>query len=444
VTKTIPRVAGLPVLGSRAAFNRDRLGFLLRVARECGEAGSFNLGPLRLLQFNTPALCQEALVDHMADFDQGDLYRMAFRPLMGDGILMSDGERHLRQRKLMAWAFQPKQVAAYAGAMVADARRLADRWDDGATIEIDREMEHLSMTTGGRTLFGVDVLREAERLGRAITACFDHIAYLLSASVPLPLWWPSARSRRTRGALAVANQEIQALIDARRASPEERDDFLSMLLRAQREDPALMTDELVRVNALTIFVGGFETMAKALTWSIYLLSTHPEVQERLRAEVDAALDGKPPGAADLPRLSYALQVFKEAMRLYPPAPAALKQAIRDVEIGGYAVPRKQLVFFLLYLGHRAPEHFPDPDRFDPDRFAPDAERAIPKGVYVPFGVGPHTCIGSHFALLQGALVLALLGQRLSFELAPGQRVEPELTHTLRPRHGLKAIVRRRR
>jgi cytochrome P450 len=204
-----------------------------------------------------------------------------------------------------------------------------------------------------------------------------------------------------------------------------------------------MPDLQVQDEALTLFLGGHETAAKALTWTLYLLMTHPEVYERHRQEVDQALQGRPPTAEDMPRLGYTLQVFKESMRLYPPGSGLIRRAVRDVEVGGYHVPEGQHVGVFIYALHRRPEVFPEPERFDPERFAPERERKLPQCAYMPFGAGPRVCIGNHFALLQGPLVLAALTQRVTFSLVPDQQIVPDFKLTLRPKYGLRAVAHRR-
>ena len=204
-----------------------------------------------------------------------------------------------------------------------------------------------------------------------------------------------------------------------------------------------MSDRQVYDEAVTLFVAGHETTANALTWTFWLLARHPECYDRLQRELDAVLAGRPPTAADLPRLPYALQVFKEAMRLYPPSSGLLRVALRDTEIGGYPIRRRTSVLCSQYVLHRRPDSFPEPERFDPERFTPERERELPRYAYLPFGAGHRVCIGNHFALLEGHLLLATLAQRVRFELATGQDVAPRLLVTLRPAREIAVRVRRR-
>ncbi|HEV2459914.1 MAG TPA: cytochrome P450, partial [Ktedonobacterales bacterium] len=193
----------------------------------------------------------------------------------------------------------------------------------------------------------------------------------------------------------------------------------------------------------TLFGAGYETTATALTGAWYLLATHPESAVRLQREVDRVLHGRSPTYADLAHLPYALQVLKEALRLYPPSYALTRVARHDVVIAGYRVRRHDAVLLPPYSLHRRPDYYPDPSRFDPDRFTPEREAQLPRCAYIPFGAGPRMCIGNHFALMEGHLLLATLAQRARFELVPGQRVEPDPKVTIRPKGGVQMVVRRR-
>ena len=437
----IPVARGLPLLGNMRDFRLRRHDLLLRVSRECGDIGVYRVGPRRVVLVNSPELVHSLLVEHADEFEKSPALRRISQPVLGNGLLTSENEFHRRQRRLVAPAFQQRRIAAYAGVMADYAERIQRGWADGAEIDIAREMMRLTLWIVGKTLFDADVLGEAEELGLALTEAMQHFNRLLS--LPIPPTWPLPRNRRAMAAAARLNATVYRMIADRRRGGGDRGDLLSMLLAAQDEDGSFMTDQQVRDESMTLFLAGHETTANALAWTCYLLTQHPLVYARLRAEADAALGGRTPTLDDLPRLPYALQVLKESMRLYPPAYMFGRYAARPVQLGGYRLPAGSIVTASPYAMHRRADFFPDPERFDPERFTPEAEARLPRYAYMPFGGGQRICIGNHFALMEAQIVLAALAQRVSFALLPGQRIEPEPLVTLRPRYGLRVRVVRR-
>ncbi len=443
--KSIPAIKHLPIVGNLPEFQRDRLGLFLRVTRECGDIGMLDFGPFPGIIVNTPELVHSVLVEHAYDFDKGDFQHKAFRPTLGNGLFISEGDYHRQQRKLMAPSFQPRNIIAYAAAMVAYSEQIQSEWKDGAIIDIGHEMTRLTMSIVGKVLFDADVFTEADELGAAMNTILEHINHTLSKLFPIPFNWPTLRNFRAKRAITVLRSRIQQMIDERRASAEERNDFLSILLNAQEEDGSHMTNEQIADEALILFAAGHETTATALTWVWYVLAIHPDIHEKLGQELDTVLQGRTPTYADLAQLPYTLQVFKETMRLYPPAYSFVRVALRDHKIAGYPIRKGETVIMSPYTMHRKAMYFPDPEKFDPERFTPENEKKLPRMAYMPFGAGPRICIGNHFALMEGQLLLATLAQRVTFELMPGQQVipDPGKTITIRPRHNLMMRVKRR-
>ncbi len=438
---TIPRLRGLPLLGNLLEFRSDRLATLLRLGQECGEIGIFTFGPWPAVVLNSAEYAHAVLVEHADSFQK--LPSMAFlHPLLGNGLLNSEGDFWRRQRKLAAPAFQHRRIAAYAGVMADYAERAQRTWPDGATVDVAQEMMRLTLSIVGKTLFDADVLSEAEELGAALTVALTYVNDKTSTPFPAPTSWPTPSNRRNRRAIARLDATVHRMIRERRASGEDKGDLLSMLLLAQDEDGATMTDKQVRDEAMTIFLAGHETTANALAWAWYLLARHPEVYDRLRDEARTVLAGRTPTFADLPNLPYALRVLKEALRLYPPAYIYGRYARAAVDLGKHQLPAKTWVLISPYVLHRRPDYFPNPERFDPERFAPEAEARLPRYAYLPFGGGPRVCIGNQFALMEGQIILAALAQRVRFELVAGQRIVPQPLITLRPRGGIRMVVRR--
>jgi cytochrome P450 len=425
------------------AFQQDRLALYQRVARECGDVAQVHFGPFPLVIFNTPELAHAVLVEHDQDFDKGLTLHRAFTPVAGQGLINNEGESWRRQRKLMAPAFAHRQIATYADIMTAYTERAQAGWAEGAELRIDQEMMRLTMSIVGKALFDADVLEESDELGAAVTVAMSYLQYAITHIFPLPLSIPTPRSRQTRAAMALIDRRLAAMIAERRASGVERGDLLSLLLAARDETGAGMSDRQLRDEAITLFLAGHETTANSLSWCWYLLAQHPALYARLQQEVDTVLAGRAPTFADLPNLPYALQVFKEAMRLYPPADGVTRTALRDVEIGGYHLRKNTIIAIPIYTIHRRPEFYPDPERFDPDRFLPENEKRLPRHAFMPFGAGPRICIGNQFALMEGQLVLAALAQRVTFALAPGQEVVPAPLFVVRQKNGCRVIVHRR-
>jgi cytochrome P450 len=422
------------------------VGTLRRLAAETDEIGVAKLGPYDVVVINSPRYVHEMLLERALDFHKGPTISVYGRPVLGNGLITSEDDFHRQQRKLMAPGFVHRRIAGFADTMAADAESAQQGWADGATIDFAREMMRLTLSIVGKTLFDADVLGEADELGRALTVAMQWTIRQSRSSIPIriPLHWNTPGNVRVRRAIERIDRTVYRFIQERRDSGQYRDDFLSMLLLAQDEDDgSRMTDLQVRDECMNLFLAGHETTSNAMAWTAYLLCRHPGIYRRVREEADAALGGRLPTAEDAERLPYTLQALKESMRIYPPAYVFGRQAIRDVTLGDFSVPKGQIVLISPYMMHHNPRLFPDPETFNPDRFAPEAEKVLPRYAFMPFGGGPRICIGSHFAMLEAQLILAHLAQRVELTLAPNQPIEPEPLVTLRPRNGLKMIVRRR-
>jgi cytochrome P450 len=442
--KTIPFIKRHLLIGNLPEFTKDRLGLLLRMADE-GDVIGLHFGPFPCILFNRPENVHSILVEHSSDFDKGVAIHNVFRPAVGDGIFSSEGDFHRHQRKLMAPSFQPRQIASYAEIMGQYGEQIQQTWADGEVIDINQQMTRLTMSIIGKALFDADVFTQTDKLGAAMAITAEYVAHALSVLLPTPYNWPTRRNRRMHRAMEVLRSRIQSFIDERRTNPGERNDFLSLLLQARDEDGKPMSDEQVMAECLTLFGAGHETTATALAWTWYLLCQYPECYQKVQQEVDSVLQGRIPTYADLARLPYCLQVFKEAMRIYPPAYAMSRRALRDVEIDGYHVPKNRIVLIAPYTLHRRTEYFPDPEQFNPERFAPEREKQLPRYAYLPFGAGPRICIGMYFSMMEGHLLLVTLAQRVSFSLILGQQVVPDPVHhlALRPAGQVNVVVKRR-
>ena len=437
-----------PSLLERLRFRRaDRVEQLLSIMERHGDFARLPWwgGLIKANVISSAELAHEVLFDQADAFVKGYGLSYFARPLLGNGLLTSETDFHRRQRRMMAPAFVHKRIAEYATVIAARTEAAQAGWAEGEGLDFSAAMMRLTLEIVGATLFGAEMGPEADEIGEALTAAMIHAMRGLRAVVPIPPTWPTPANRRGLAAIARLDRTVYRLIEERRKGGADRGDFLSMLLLAQDEDDgSVMTDKQVRDEAMNIFLAGHETTSNALSWTFYLVAQHPEVRDRLEREVDGALGGRTPTLEDLARLPYALQVFKESMRLYPPAFVVARRAVRDVTVGGHRIHKNDLAVINIIGMHRRPEYFAEPLRFDPSRFAPEAEKAIKKHAYLPFGAGPRICIGNHFALLEGHLAVATLAQRVRLELEPGsRRVEMEPLITLRPKGGIAMRVRRR-
>jgi len=368
--------------------------------------------------------------------------------LLGEGLLTSEGEFHLRQRRLVQPAFHRQRIAAYTQEMVDRAWITGDRWRDGETVDMDREMMALTLAIVARTLFDADVDAEADEIGGALTEVLRLFQTVFIPGMQLVDRLPLPHTRRFARARGRLDETIYRLIAVRRAElarGRERGDLLSTMLTAQdaEGDGGSMTDEQLRDEAMTLFLAGHETTSNALTWTWYLLSQHPAVEARLHDEVDRVLGDRRATADDLASLPYTRMVLSESMRLYPPAYAIGRRALEDYEVRGIVISRGSLVVVSPLVTHRDARWFPDPERFDPERWTPEAQGTRPKFSYFPFGGGTRMCIGDQFAWTEGMLLLTTLAQRWRAELAAGQRVAMKPMITLRPRYGMRMVLRRR-
>jgi cytochrome P450 len=445
-SKTLPYLRELPLLGSLPAYSKDRLGLLLDIARKYPEAGAYHLGPYPMVQFNRPEHAHTILVERAADFyKKGKIIEEVYGPILGDSIFVSDGASHRRQRRLIAPPFRRHHITGYAETITHYSQQIQRQWQNGEVINLDQQMTALAMSIIGKDLYNADVFTETDELGAAMSAVVAHLEHGLTKLFVPPLSWPTPRNLHTRTALRVLHTRLQQMIDERRNTSEQRNDFLSILVRARDDDGYQMDDALLMDECLNLFGAGFETTATAMTWTWYLLCQHPAIYQKVLQEVDTVLRGRLPVYDDLAQLPYCLQVFKEAMRLYPPAWIIVRWALRDVEIDGYPIPKDTIVYISPYTLHRNPAYFLDAEQFNPDRFTPEREKQWPRCAYIPFGAGPRVCLGNHYALMEGHLILATLAQQVTFTLLPGQHVKPDTNRsiTLRPSGKVNVLVQQR-
>lgn len=434
----IPRIAGHPLLGHLRAFRNDRAGMQLRIAREQPEIARLRVGFVPVVMIGSPALAHEQLAVKHASFVKSPGLAVFMRPLLGNGLLTSERHFHTKQRKLIAPAFAHKRIASYASTMAERSERFAASLADGKVFDLSEGILRLTLEIVGKTLFDAEVGSDADDVGDALTVAMECAMSQMSSLVPIPPFIPTATNRKSRRAVAQLDAILYRIIRARRVQGGDRGDLLSMLLATHDEDGGSMTDQQIRDESMTLFLAGHETTANALSWAFYLLAKNPAARARVEAEVDAL--GRVPSYDDLKQLPYTLAVLKETMRLYPPAYILARRAVEDVVLGRHQIKKHSIVIVNILGIHRRPDLFPDPERFDPERFMGDAEKQLPRCGYMPFGAGPRICIGNHFALMEGHVVLASLVKRLRFDLVSDVPMELEPLVTLRPKGSMTMRV----
>jgi cytochrome P450 len=443
---TIPGPKGHFLTGSLPELQRDRLAFLRELQQTYGDVVRIRLGPANAVLLFHPNGVQHVLQDNHASYSKETRAFEGLKPLLGNGLLVSNGDFWLRQRRLMQPAFHRQQINAFGELMVGETNAMLERWEgthtDGEALDVHQEVMRLTLAIVTQALFGSKVSDASGSVGTNISLLLGDAIYRFDHPFYPPLGVPTRRNLQFKRARQELDDVIYALIAERGGHKAETHDLLSLLMQAQDEGNGKgMSDRQLRDEVMTLFLAGHETTAVALSWTLYLLAQHPEVESRLRGELDTVLEGRTPGLADVPGLAYTRMVVDESMRLYPPAWITERKALRDDKIGGYSIPAGTTVVVSPYVTHRHAGFWDQPERFDPERFDGERAKERPRYAYYPFGGGPRQCIGSSFALLEAPLVLATILQRFRFELAPGWKVEPEPLITLRPKGGLWMVVK---
>lgn len=428
----LPGPRGHWLTGSLHDMATDRLAFFDRCFREYGDAAGFRLANRRAVLLSHPDDIERVLVTESRQFEKNYALRL-LRPLLGQGLLLAEGDHWLRQRRLIQPVFSRSQVEGYAPAMVELTQQMLAGWKPGAPCNLHQEMTRLTMSIAGKTLLGVDVSGRFGEVATCLETVLRDFLVRFSRALPLPMWVPTLGNLRLKRAIGKLDQVLARLIEQRRGDSGSRGDFLSVLIRARdEEDGRGLSDQQLRDEVMTMFLAGHETTAAALTWTWFLLGQNLEVQARVQAEVQQVLGNRPPAAADIPQLKLCENVLREAMRLYPPAYVVGRRALNNCVIGNHFIAKGTNVLMSQWVVHRDPRWYERPDEFLPDRWSSGLTSRLPKYAYFPFGGGPRVCIGNGFAMLEGVLVLATMAQKTG--LLPITQPPIKLTPaiTLRP------------
>ena len=431
------------LFGHLLDVSRDQLGFLLNCAQTYGDRVELRFGRRRIVVFNHPSDVEEVLVTQQRNFVKGYFYRI-LEPLLGSGLLTSEGEFWLRQRRLSQPAFHRERIAAYAHTMLAYTQELLGSWADGMVRDVNDDMMQLTLRIVGKTLFDADFQSEATEVGQALPAALHELsAQMTGPEFILPSPIPTPSRARLRRAVDRLDPLVLRMIAQRRAAGDDRGDLLSALLRVRDEDGSRMTDTQLRDETMTIVLAGHETTALALTWALYLLGRHPAVNEKLVAELDTVLNGRAPGPQDLSQLPYTASVLSETMRLYPPIFGIGRESIAACEINGFRLPAGTNVYLVPYVIQRDARWFDDPHSFRPERWLDGLAARLPRFAYFPFGGGPRLCIGQPFAVLESTLILSSIAQQWRLRPVADGPVDMAPALTLRPKHGIRFQLARR-
>jgi cytochrome P450 len=433
-----PGPRGHWLLGNLGEMQRDMPSLLRRVAREYGGVSRIRVGPVWMYLIADGEIIIDLITRRAAELRKSSRTRWGLSGHLGDGLVTLEGAQHRRHRRLVQPVMHTRSIAAQADTMAALTEARVASWADGSTVDVLAEMQDLTLRIVCAALFQVDSPEQTERFVKAVHAFAASLNIVLRRAFPIPGWLPTPGNRLRDRTVATVDALAYDLIRRRRAAPGE--DLVSLLVLATDADgePAL-SDVEIRDELMTMFFAGHETSAAALTWALYLLAEHPDVAEAVRAEV-AALGVDRVGMADLPRLPLLGQVVAETLRLYPPSWVFDRSPLADITVAGYRIPKGANILLSPWVVHRDPRFWDDPDTFRPERFAGEPP---PRTAYLPFGDGPRMCVGNRFAEAEIRIVLATLLPRVELTLEKGQTVRPEGDASLRPRGGLRMVVRRR-
>ncbi len=436
IVPSVPTLPGLPLLGNVLRFRKDRLA-LHDDAALVGPIVRVQLLHVPVYVLTDADAMHEVLVDNATKFKKTAGIQF-LEPLLGNGLLNAEGDVHKRHRKLLAPAFAPKRLAAYAETMIDETRTQIAKWRPNQQVDLSHEMMELTLAIAGKTMFGADVRSDAATVATALELAMRATVAAITSPMQLGYNWPLPRHRMMKRAVKMLDEIVFSLIAEGRKRGTDRGDVLSAMLLSQ-DDEGGLDDRQIRDEVMTLLLAGHETTANALTWTWYHLGRNPEARTRLEEEVTRVLGDRTVTPEDLPDMPWTAAVIDEAMRLHPPAYVTGRESTEPVTIGGHQFPARAILLLNIRGIHRRADYFPAPLAYRPERFLPEQKKARPRHHYMPFGAGPRVCIGQHFALLEAGLCLATMVQHSRIHPIASS-VEPEPLITLRPRGGLPAIV----
>ena len=435
-----PGPKGIELLRTIKAFNRDPLGNLVPLWKQYGDIIRIPKLTRSLYIISHPDHVDYILQKKNRKFNKNTLGFSNLRRALGRGLIANDGEDWIKKRKIAQPAFNAELFNSYANIMVHSTQEMLDTWDrldKSQPIDVYEHFKILTIQITCRAFFSKEISKKRTlTLIQALTQILHCINVACGQIIARPFFLPTRNNQRYKRAIRTFDEFIYPLINERRQSPQTHDDLLAMLMHAD------LTDKEMRDEIFTMFVGGHETASNVLSWTLYLLSQHPPIVKKLRAEVAEILKGKPPQLSDVKALSYTQMVLKESMRLFPPAWIIERNTIDEEAIDGYVIPKNSLLLIIPYLTHRRDDLWDNPEDFNPERFSPEQEAKRPRSAYYPFVIGPRQCIGKHFAMMELPIILAMILQRYEFNLAPGYQIKPKPEMNLRIGDALEMELKR--
>jgi cytochrome P450 len=448
MSETPPGPKGEPLFGSSRRYARDPFSFISALEETYDDVVSFDMGPMETYMVTDPTDIERVLVSEADGFRKPDFQNDALGDLLGDGLLLSEGDTWERQRELANPAFRMSRLMGMADRVAGHAESMVDSWEPGQTIDAETEMARVTLHVILDLMMGVElsedridtVQEQLDPLGRRFEP--DPLRFAM------PDWVPMPGDEAFESAVAELDAVLDDIVAARRGrevrgvstvvdAPADGDDppmdFLSVLLRARdrgEQSAAQLRDEM-----MTMLLAGHDTTALTLTYTWFLLSEHPEAERRVQAEVDEVVGDERPAMDHVREFEYLEWVINEAMRLYPPVFTIFREPTEPVELGGYRVPAGSTLMLPQWGVHRSGRYWDEPEQFDPDRFSPERRADRPRFAFFPFGGGPRHCIGKHLSLLEAKVIVATVvseyeldfGGETPLELMPSLTMHPRQT-----------------
>ncbi len=440
--RQLPGPKGNFFLGNALQLNKDILGFTTHCAEHYGEIVPLRLGLTPACLINKPEYIEQILQERELFVKNTPDWRTV-RTLVGQGLVTSEGDFWLRQRRMIQPVFHQQRINTYAETMVNYTKDLLLSWKDGEIRDIHQDMMNLTLNIVTKTIFDIDLSGiEGKMIADCNDLAMDWFASQQKQGYLELFWLPTPINFRYKGALKKMDRFIYELIRQRRVNKKDSaGDLLSMLMEVvDSSDGTGMSERQLRDELVTLMFAGHETTANLLSWAFMLLCQNPSVQAKLILELETILNNRLPNIEDINHLRYTQQVIKESLRLYPPVYALPRCPIRDCEIGGYTFPVGCFMIVSPWVMQRSSSYFANPEKFQPERWENNLEKELPKGVYFPFGEGPRSCIGKGFAMMEATLILATIAQKFKLELLSEHPVVPFPSMTLRPKYGIKVLI----